>query len=666
MGGQFQRFGLALAVALWTAVVGACGGGDLPPNTSTSIDISAIDGAVSRQTDASADLSADSPSADALDAANSCPGGPGCPCHTDQDCGTGNPCIYGVACEAQACTAGFLDPCEDDDPCTTDSCGLPAGCSHTWNEHWCSDGDPCTTGDTCSQGACVSGPPKACDDANPCTNDSCVVSQGCQFAFNTMQCAEANDCVEASFCTMGGCQQGKAKPCDDGQACTYDGCDPSLGCEYIALPGSASCTDGLAEAGRCWKAVKAPDPLTWGKGRAFCQQWGGELASVRHMYDNQRARKLADAACGAGPAWIGLSDRAQEGKFVWADGESSMFRQWNAAEPNDYGGEDVTELTPSGGWNDLPESAVLGCLVCARPLAAPSCDDGEPCTAPSLCQGATCLPSAASSDCDDGNPCTADGCAVGLGCGHTAVEDGSECGGGLCQGGGCVMAKPLSLPSSCKWVPPESPSGIYWLDADGDGPQAPFQAWCDLKGDGGGWTLVIEVDGGSEGAGWAAPLWTEATASSAANLWASKENARHPGYASLPVQQLRVGMAVAGVTRTLVIDAAGPNLWSMLNGKPIDTKADLLQWEALLPKGSLQAHCHAQGLAVTSANGAKVRIGILGNNEQDCGSVDSWLGLGATAVVCGQKSVPTAGNVACWSPDHGYANTAAVGWVMVR
>jgi hypothetical protein len=228
------------------------------------------------------------------------------------------------------------------------------------------------------------------------------------------------------------------------------------------------------------------------------------------------------------------------------------------------------------------------------------------------------------------------------------------------------MEKPPSLPSSCKQVPPESLNGIYWLDADGAGPLAPFQAWCDLQGDGGGWTLVIEVDGSSEGAGWAAPLWTEATASSAANLWPSQENARHAGYASLAVQQVRVGMVVGGVTRTLVIDAAGPNLWSMLNGKPIVTKADLLQWEALLPKGSLQAHCHAQGLAVNSANGAKVRIGILGNNEQDCGSVDSWLGLGATAVVCGQKSVPTAGNVACWNPDHGYANTAAVAWVMVR
>ncbi len=44
-------------------------------------------------------------------------------------------------------------------------------------------------------------------------------------------------------------------------------------------------------------------------------------------------------------------------------------------------------------------------------------------------------------------------------------------------------------------------SGEYWLDPDGDGPQAKFQVWCDLLTDGGGWALLMSS---SHGTKWAA------------------------------------------------------------------------------------------------------------------------------------------------------------------
>jgi hypothetical protein len=53
-------------------------------------------------------------------------------------------------------------------------------------------------------------------------------------------------------------------------------------------------------------------------------------------------------------AWIGLTDRSDEGVFRWRDGTAPGYTNWNAGEPNDWGGnEDCAHLTTGFKWNDL-------------------------------------------------------------------------------------------------------------------------------------------------------------------------------------------------------------------------------------------------------------------------------------------------------------------------
>ena len=67
---------------------------------------------------------------------------------------------------------------------------------------------------------------------------------------------------------------------------------------------------------------------------------------------------------------------------------------------------------------------------------------------------------------------------------------------------------------------------------------------------------------------------------------------------------------------------------------------------------------------------AKVRVGIIANEQNNCGSPDSFLGLGAGGInswACAKYTkANAAGNVAQCEPDNGSWNARAMGYILVR
>ena len=50
---------------------------------------------------------------------------------------------------------------------------------------------------------------------------------------------------------------------------------------------------------------------------------------------------------------IGLTDKATDGTFVWANGETSSYRNWAPGEPNNWPGENYVTMYPEfHNWND--------------------------------------------------------------------------------------------------------------------------------------------------------------------------------------------------------------------------------------------------------------------------------------------------------------------------
>ena len=284
------------------------------------------------------------PDADACDGAETC---------RDGECGEGAPlvCDNGDACDGvetcapeSGCVPGAAPDCDDGVDCTADRC-TRAGCVHTPDPAACDDGNPCDGVESCDPAVgCVEGPAPTCDDGVACTEDGCLPWAGCTNEPVRARCDDGDACTGGEYCDrLFGCQAGTAPLCDDGVACTVDACDPAVGCTNT--PDDAACDD--------------------------------------------------DVPC-------------------------------NGAE------------------QCLP---FVGCM----PGPRVDCDDGLACTVDTCDEALGCVHAPTDESCDDGDPCTADTCTVSEGCAHAPLPNDTPCpdddvcdGAETCQGGQCTAGWPLA------------------------------------------------------------------------------------------------------------------------------------------------------------------------------------------------------------------------------
>ncbi len=102
---------------------------------------------------------------------------------------------------------------------------------------------------------------------------------------------------------------------------------------------------------------------SWQESETRAALFGGHLATVNDHAENDWLFATFGAFGGQERSlWIGLNDAISEGSFVWADGDPSLYRNWQPSQPDDaLGGEDYVHLMrtnngfghPAGLWNDL-------------------------------------------------------------------------------------------------------------------------------------------------------------------------------------------------------------------------------------------------------------------------------------------------------------------------
>lgn len=259
------------------------------------------------------------------------------------------------------------------------------------------------------------------------------------------------------------------------------------------------------------------------------------------------------------------------------------------------------------------------------------------------------------------------GCDNILGLGETKFTGGVDSGApDSPQPDACATCGTFASCTALKAMVPSAPSGLYNIDA-GTGV---FMTYCDQTGDGGGWTLALKVNGRNQTFTYDALIWEDATLLAPNMPGLDRVEAKLETWNAVAFTELRVALEYpvdSGEIRNLVVPLAGAKLRDLFVGG--QTRASTLgrdAWKGLVgPSASLQLNCGLEGTNVFHDH-TRVRIGILGNEQADCLTPDSRIGVGGGGTVCGIIPTQSAGNSSCFGGDNGDVELAAFAWVFVR
>ena len=126
-------------------------------------------------------------------------------------------------------------------------------------------------------------------------------------------------------------------------------------------------------------------------------------------------------------------------------------------------------------------------------------------------------------------------------------------------------------------------------------------------------------------------------------------------------------MKIAQQINFILINQHANSLHSLIaDGKYRATSLGRNTWKTLIgSQASLQRNCNKEGFnAIGDSNSnSKARIGILGNQENDCVTCDSRIGLGTGGY---PDDYNTCGNAAGVKPDNGDKSIRAMGYILVQ
>jgi hypothetical protein len=356
-------------------------------------------------------------------------------------------------------------PCGPGDPdyCCVDGQNL-CQCS--------SDGIACTVNDRCEgPGGQCRGVPKdtLCDDGNPCTVDTCDATVGC--VHQPVVCADDDPCtVDSCDPASGqcihdstGCDCHKDSDCDDDNVCNgvYRCVRPCEGCS-LYVTDRPCCTKKL----RCelkFDLLKCDDhnPCT----DDACDPVGGCTTTPKSCDDGI---SCTIDSCDPTRGCVHDATFCPKVGSPCPEGGCDDHNPCTNDVCDPAVGCTTTPRSCDGGSRCTTSSCdpLHGCRYTAIPGCCTSdadCAGTSACTINERCVGGTCV---SDDGCDDANPCTRDTCSPDGGCGHEQVVG--------CEAVTCGFSRQLAI-SACTGQPIDGIAG--WIKRVA----GPFQQACDAS-----------------------------------------------------------------------------------------------------------------------------------------------------------------------------------------
>ena len=403
----------------------------------------------------------------------------GCEINIDRDnrnCGgCGIECDEGYACVSRECVecydndgdgfpsdeCGGLD-CNDDDPeinpDADEVCdGVDNDCDTRIDEQpeasaSCDDGDLCDGLERCAGGRCVEGLPADCDDANPCTIDTCDPEGGCinTIAEDGTACGEGimGECDREDTCVSGICQPNVAPP---GTVCRESAgdCDLPEFCDGVSYdcpenelkPPGTVCRESRGDCDVAEFCTGLDPNCPWDSfqpSSVLCRSQGGACDTPEYCPGDGPACpedrvSTAGTVCRPSSGVCDIEERC--------DGVSKTC-------PSDRVADRGIVCRPASNECDAEEVCDGENVNCPNngflPDGTLCTSDGLFCTGIEECRSGVCISS--------GNPCsnpaecneTLDRCGT---CGNGIVESGEECESAPPKNDHCCNS------ATCRWIP---------------------------------------------------------------------------------------------------------------------------------------------------------------------------------------------------------------------